>query len=89
MPGTDFLLPVTAAVKAIGQQPRVELFAQIAGLELDEGRVKVDPETGQTTNPKYFSAGDATNGGATVVEAVRGAKIAARGVDSWVGRRRP
>jgi dihydropyrimidine dehydrogenase (NAD+) subunit PreT len=89
MPGTDFLLPVTAAVKAIGQRPRVELFARIAGLDLEQGRVKVDPETGQTTNPKYFSAGDATNGGATVVEAVRGAKIAARGVDSWVGRRRP
>jgi dihydropyrimidine dehydrogenase (NAD+) subunit PreT len=89
MPGTDFLLPVTAAVKAIGQRPRAELFAQIAGLELEDGRLKVDPDTGQTTNPKYFSAGDATNGGATVVEAVRGAKIAARGVDSWVGRRRP
>jgi len=89
MPGTEFLLPVTAAVKAIGQRPRVELFARIAGLELEQGRVKVDPETGQTTNPKYFSAGDATNGGATVVEAVRGAKIAARGVDRWVGRRQP
>jgi glutamate synthase (NADPH/NADH) small chain len=65
------------------------LFALIAGLELEDGRLKVDPETGQTTNPKYFSAGDATNGGATVVEAVRGAKIAASGVDGWVGRRQP
>ena len=89
MPGTDFLLPVSTAVKAIGQRPRAELFALIAGLELEGGRLKVDPETGQTTNPKYFSAGDATNGGATVVEAVRGAKIAARGVDGWVGRRQP
>ncbi len=87
MPGTDFLLPVSTAVKAIGQRPRAELFALIAGLELEDGRLKVDPETGQTTNPKYFSAGDATNGGATVVEAVRGAKIAARGVDAWVGSR--
>lgn len=89
MPGTDFLLPVSTAVKAIGQRPRAELFALIAGLELEDGRLKVDPETGQTTNPKYFSAGDATNGGATVVEAVHGAKIAARGVDGWVGRRQP
>jgi glutamate synthase (NADPH/NADH) small chain len=87
MPGTDFLLPVSTAVKAIGQRPRTELFALVADLELEDGRLKVDPETGQTTNPKYFSAGDATNGGATVVEAVRGAKIAARGVDGWVGRR--
>ena len=89
MPGTDFLLPASTAVKAIGQRPRAELFALIAGLELEDGRLKVDPETGQTTNPKYFSAGDATNGGATVVEAVRGAKIAASGVDGWVGRRQP
>jgi glutamate synthase (NADPH/NADH) small chain len=89
MPGTDFLLPASTAVKAIGQRPRAELFALIAGLELEDGRLKVDPETGQTTNPKYFSAGDATNGGATVVEAVRGAKIAACGVDGWVGRRQP
>ncbi|HEX9141266.1 MAG TPA: FAD-dependent oxidoreductase [Gaiellaceae bacterium] len=89
MPGTDFLLPASTAVKAIGQRPRAELFALIAGLELEDGRLKVDPETGQTTNPKYFSAGDATNGGATVVEAVRGAKIVARGVDGWVGRRQP
>jgi glutamate synthase (NADPH/NADH) small chain len=88
MPGTEFLLPVTAAVKAIGQRPRSELYAHIAGLELENGRIKIDPESGQTTNPKYFSAGDATNGGATVVEAVRGAKLAAFGVDQWVGRRR-
>jgi glutamate synthase (NADPH/NADH) small chain len=89
MPGTDFLLPASTAVKAIGQRPRAELFSLIAGLELEDGRLKVDAETGQTTNPKYFSAGDATNGGATVVEAVRGAKIAACGVDDWVGRRQP
>lgn len=87
MPGTDFLLPVTTAVKAIGQRSRSELYAHIAGLELENGRIKIDPESGQTTNPKYFAAGDATNGGATVVEAVRGAKIAALGVDRWVGRR--
>jgi dihydropyrimidine dehydrogenase (NAD+) subunit PreT len=87
LPGTEFLLPATTVVKAIGQRPRAELFAQIAGLELEHGRLKVDPETGQTTNPKYFSAGDATNGGATVVEAVRGAKIVANGVDHWIGGR--
>jgi dihydropyrimidine dehydrogenase (NAD+) subunit PreT len=87
MPGTEFLLPATTVVKAVGQRPRTELFGWIDGLELERGRVKVDPATGQTTNPKYFAAGDATNGGATVVEAVREAKIAARGVDALVGKR--
>jgi glutamate synthase (NADPH/NADH) small chain len=87
IPGTEFILPAETVVKAIGQRPRTEFLQWIEGLELEHGNVKVDPETGQTTNPKYFAAGDATNGGATVVEAVREAKLAARGVDAWVGRR--
>jgi dihydropyrimidine dehydrogenase (NAD+) subunit PreT len=86
MPGTEFVLPVDTAVKAIGQQPRAEFLQWIAGLELEHGLVKIDGATGQTTNPKYFAAGDATNGGATVVEAVREAKIAARGIEDWLGR---
>jgi glutamate synthase (NADPH/NADH) small chain len=63
----------------------------VEGLALDHGAIRVDPATGQTANPKYFAAGDAINGGATVVEAVRGAKVAAAGVDGWLaggGRRR-
>lgn len=87
MPGTEFVIAADTAVKAIGQRPRSEFFASIDGLELERGRPKIDPETGQTTNPKYFAAGDATNGGATVVEAVRAAKVAAAGADAWVGRK--
>jgi glutamate synthase (NADPH/NADH) small chain len=86
IPGTEFLLRADTAVNAIGQRPREELFGLMEGLELERGRPKVDPETGQTTNAKFFAAGDAVNGGATVVEAVREAKIAARGVDEWVRR---
>jgi len=80
IPGSEFTIPCDTAVKAIGQQPRNEFLGWIAGLELRGGHIVVDPVTGRTTNPKYFAAGDACNGGATVVEAVRGAKIAARGV---------
>ena len=87
MPGTEFVVAADTAVKAIGQRNRTELFGLIAGLELDRGRPKVDPDTGQTTNPKYFAAGDVANGGATVVEAVRAAKVAAAGIDAFVGRR--
>jgi glutamate synthase (NADPH/NADH) small chain len=82
IPGSEFLLPCDTAVKAIGQRPRSEFLGWIDGLELDGGRIRVDPDTGETANRKYFAAGDATNGGATVVEAVRQAKIAARGVDA-------
>jgi dihydropyrimidine dehydrogenase (NAD+) subunit PreT len=78
--GTEFVLPADTAVIAIGQQPRRDLLGWIEGLELERGKVKVDPDTGQTGNGKYYAGGDAVNGGATVVEAVRGAKLAARAI---------
>jgi glutamate synthase (NADPH/NADH) small chain len=85
IPDSSFTLSADTAVKAIGQQPRRELGDWIRGLALDEsGLVQVDPATGQTSNPKFFSGGDLTNGGSSVVEAVHGAKRAARAIDEWL-----
>jgi dihydropyrimidine dehydrogenase (NAD+) subunit PreT len=86
VPGSEIAIPADTVVKAIGQSPRVVFLSQIEGVELDHGLIKVDPMTGQTGNPRYFAAGDATNGGATVVEAVRAAKRAAQGVHEWLDR---
>jgi dihydropyrimidine dehydrogenase (NAD+) subunit PreT len=86
IPGSEVSLPADTVVKAIGQRSRLEFLSFVDGVELEHGLVKVDPSTGQTGNPRYFSAGDATNGGATVVEAVREAKRAAQGVHEWLGR---
>ena len=85
VPGSEFTLPADCAIKAIGQQPRAELLDWVDELELRGGTLEIDPETGRTGNPKFFAAGDVTNGGATVVEAVRGAKRAARAIDEWLG----
>ncbi len=82
--GTEFTVPVDTAVKAIGQRPRSELLGWIDRLEVEGGLVKVDVATGQTTNPRFFCGGDAINGGDTVVEAVRAAKLAARGIDAYL-----
>jgi dihydropyrimidine dehydrogenase (NAD+) subunit PreT len=86
IPGSEFVLPVDTVVKAIGQRPRAEFLSWIEGIGLENGRIAVDPPTGQTANPRYFAAGDACNGGATVVEAVREGKLAARGVHEWLDR---
>jgi dihydropyrimidine dehydrogenase (NAD+) subunit PreT len=86
VPGSEISIPADMVVKAIGQSPRVAFLSQIEGVELDHGLIEVDPMTGQTGNPRYFAAGDATNGGATVVEAVRAAKRAAQGVHEWLDR---
>ena len=76
IPGSDFVLPADTVVLAIGQRPRAELLSWIDGIELDGGRVSIDSATGRTGNPKYYAAGDVA-GGATVVEAVRAAKVVA------------
>ncbi|HET9323052.1 MAG TPA: NAD(P)-dependent oxidoreductase [Gaiellaceae bacterium] len=83
--GSEFLLPADTAIVAIGQQPRRDFLGWIDGLELEGGRIAVDPETGQTGNDKYFAAGDAVNGGSTVVQAVRETKLAARAIDARLG----
>jgi dihydropyrimidine dehydrogenase (NAD+) subunit PreT len=64
VPGSEFVVPVDTVVKAIGQRPREEFRALLESVS----------EDGRTSNPKIFAAGDAINGGASVVQAVREAK---------------
>jgi glutamate synthase (NADPH/NADH) small chain len=71
VPGSEFVIPVDTVVKAIGQQPRDEFRALLESVDQD----------GRTANPRVFAAGDAVNGGASVVQAVREAKRAVSAVD--------
>jgi glutamate synthase (NADPH/NADH) small chain len=80
VPGSEYVLPAETVIMAIGQHPHAEFIALIDGIELDGNAIAVD-ELGRTGNPTYFAAGDAVNGGATVVEAVRGAKAVAHAVE--------
>jgi len=82
--GSEHVVAADTAVVAVGQRPRHGLLSLIEGLDLDDGRLVVDPQSGRTGNPKYFAAGDAVSGGSTVIAAVRGAKLAARGIDAWL-----
>jgi glutamate synthase (NADPH/NADH) small chain len=75
VPGSEFVIPVDTVVKAIGQRPRDEFCALLESVD----------EDGRTPNPKVFAAGDAVNGGASVVQAVREAKRAADAIDRWLG----
>src|SRR5581483_1527344 len=77
IPGSEFRLEVGMVVKALGQQRKTGFLQQIAGLELKNGCVKVDPATMRTSNPKYFAGGDCVNGGGEVVDAVAHGKKAA------------
>ncbi|MBX7221884.1 MAG: NAD(P)-dependent oxidoreductase [Blastocatellia bacterium] len=81
VPGSEFEIPVQMVIKALGQQKRVSFLETIPGINLDPaGRVKVTPESMQTSNPKYFAGGDCVNGGREAVDAAQHGKIAARGI---------
>jgi dihydropyrimidine dehydrogenase (NAD+) subunit PreT len=67
-----------------GQGKQVELLKEVPGLTMDQkGRIVVN-EHFQTTNSKYFAAGDAMNGGVEVVNAAAEAKKAAHGIDEFL-----
>lgn len=79
--GSEFVIPIDTVIKATGQQKRREFFASIPGVELDlSGRVRVDPETMRTGNPKFFAGGDCVNGGREAVDASQMGKLAAQGI---------
>jgi glutamate synthase (NADPH/NADH) small chain len=71
VPDSDFVIPVDTVVKAIGQRPRDEFRPLLESVDHD----------GRTQDPKIFAAGDAVNGGASVVRAVAEAKRAVTAID--------
>ncbi len=88
--GQHVLLEVDLVIKAIGQTMQAEFVKEVQGgeparVQLEKGRILVDRETGQTSNPKYFAGGDCTNGGREVVDAVADGRRAGVGMAAWLG----
>ncbi len=82
--GSNFVVPCEMVILATGQTKQVGFLEQITGLDLDKkGRILVNAQQ-QTSNPKYFAAGDAVNGGAEVVNATAEGKVAAHGIHAFI-----
>ena len=62
---------------AIGQSKLDLLLKSVNGLEIDKGRLVVDPKTGRTGHSKLYAGGDLVSGGKEVVNAVAEGKRAA------------
>jgi glutamate synthase (NADPH/NADH) small chain len=82
--GSDLRFLCDTVIVAIGQSRLLDTLSAVSGIKLSDGQVVVAPETGQTTNPKYFAGGDCVNGGREVVDAVAEGKRAARGILTWL-----
>ena len=82
--GSEFTIPCDWVIKATGQSKQTELLSYISGLTTDnKGRITVN-EKFQTTNPKYFAAGDAVTGGQEVVNAAADGKQAGRAISTLI-----
>ena len=83
--GSEFDIACDMVIRATGQAKQVKFLSQISGLNLDKkGRIEVNTDSYQTTNPKYFAGGDCVNGGAEVVNGAAEGKVAAQGIHSYL-----
>ena len=78
--GSNFVMPADMVVKALGQEPLLDLVAALPELKCDKGKILVDPVTGATSIAGLFAGGDCLRSGGEVVGAVQDGKIAARGI---------
>jgi dihydropyrimidine dehydrogenase (NAD+) subunit PreT len=78
------VLPCGMVIPSIGQSRLTDLVARCLGVQMNDGKVVVNRETGQTASPKYFAGGDCVNGGREVVDAVADGKRAAIGITKWL-----
>ena len=82
--GSNYIEPFDTVIVAIGTTPN-PVVLEGADLEVTRwGTVVVDPETGMTSRPGVFAAGDVVTGAATVIEAMGTARIAAKGIDAYL-----
>ncbi len=78
--GTNFVITADMVVKALGQEPLLELVNALPDLKLDKGKIVVDPATGKTSIERLFAGGDCLRSGGEIVDAVQDGKIAAHGI---------
>jgi len=84
IPGSKVCIECDMVIPAIGQSRVLEFLGSGRGIEVRNGTVVVDPQTGRTSNSRYYAGGDCVNGGREVVDAVAEGKRAGLGIVSWL-----
>ncbi len=85
IPGTEFRIPCDSVIVAVGQRPEVRFFDGTGLVLHPDGRLAVDPETGETNLYRVWAGGDAVRGPATVIEAVADGRCAALAILKKLG----
>ena len=77
-------LAADSVVLALGQDVDLSLLERVAGLEIDDGVVRVDPATMMTGRAGLFAGGDMVPAERNVTVAIGHGKKAARHIDAWL-----
>ena len=85
-PRSEFTIPCDMVVKALGQEPLLDMLRSIPKLRITKaGRAAVHAETFATSVPKLFAGGDCRDDAfEEVVNAVEDGKRAAAGIDAFL-----
>ncbi|UCC69209.1 MAG: FAD-dependent oxidoreductase, partial [Armatimonadota bacterium] len=87
--GSEFEVPVDTVIVAVSQSPNPLLPRSEPDLETrKDGRLVVNPETGQTNIPDVFAGGDIANDAGTVIAAMGDGKRAAKAIHEYLQRKR-
>ncbi len=82
MEGSEFISEYDLMIKAIGQE---SVIPDGFGLELERGRIKVDPDTLATSREGVYAGGDVVSGPASVIEAIAAGRQGAISIDKYLG----
>jgi glutamate synthase (NADPH/NADH) small chain len=80
VPKSEFTIAADMIVKALGQEPLLDILLAVPSLQLNKGQVLVDPVTFATSVPRLFAGGDCIRNGGEIVDAVQDGKLAAAGI---------
>jgi NADPH-dependent glutamate synthase beta subunit-like oxidoreductase len=84
--GTEWVLPVDAAIEAIGYRPRRGSPSWYPSIAVDGGGlIRAREQDCRTSRPKIFAGGDIVRGPDLVVRAVADGKTAARSIMEYLG----
>jgi len=83
--GSNFTVPATTAILALGYWPDPTIGETTPGLAIRKwGLIEANSETGETSLPGVFAGGDAVSGPDLVVTAVRGGRRAAASIQRYL-----
>jgi glutamate synthase (NADPH/NADH) small chain len=85
VPDSEFVIEVDTVVIAVGHKPNSLAAKNTAHLKINEdGTLKVDEKTGQTSLPKIFAAGNIRTNASSLIDALADGKKAAEAIDNYL-----